>query len=138
MIFFAAGGWGIKLVIDGNLIAKKLKIWKFWTKHMLFTSKKKQRTHRIQIQVEKVWFFGKKSFLKIFLTFLIFFGVGIENMYFSIFQNFQKIFWKMTSIGPKKCSKKQSHEIWAHLKRQPRRHARSSTRACWLYPIRFP
>ena len=115
MIFFAAGGWGIKLVIDENLIAKKLKIWKFWTKHMLFTSKKKQRTHRIQIQVEKVWFFGKKSFLKIFLTFFDFFW-SWNWKYVSIFQNFQKIFWKMTSMGPIKCSKKQSHEIWAHLK----------------------
>ena len=38
-------------------------------------------------------------------------GVETENKSFLIFQNFQKYFCKSASMGPIKCSKKQSHEI---------------------------
>ena len=51
MIFFAAGDQGIRLVIDESLIAKKMKIL---SKTYVMYIKKKLRTCRIQIQVEKV------------------------------------------------------------------------------------
>ena len=39
MTIFAARGQIIKMVIDEYFIAKKMKNWKFWEKHMLYTSK---------------------------------------------------------------------------------------------------
>ena len=72
----------------------------------------------------------KKS---IFFNFSIFvpkwgpFGVGMKNIFFTIFQNFQNFFWKMASMGPIECWMKQSHEIWAHLGHPLRSHKLSST-----------
>ena len=77
--------------------------------------KRKLRTCRIQIQVEKVWFFGKKPK---FLDFWIFFpkggpfGVETVNFFFSIFQNFITLFSKIASLGPNRYWNKQSHEFW--------------------------
>ena len=68
--------------------------------------KRMLRTCRIQIQDEKVCFFEEEPF---FRKFLIFFQRGDplvserKFLFFSIFQNFQKKFLKMASMGPKEC-----------------------------------
>ena len=76
---------------------------------------KKSKEHvEFRFRLKKYYFLGKKSFFKIFSIFFPKggpFGVGIDDIYFLIFQNFQKKVLKMTSIEPKECWMKQSHEI---------------------------
>ena len=88
--------------------------------------KRKLRTCRIQIQVEKVWFSWKNQFFLFISNFSK--GFCISKISFLIFWNFQKnFFWKMASMGPIKCWKEQSHEIWAQLGHPLRIHDGLST-----------
>ena len=115
VIIFAAIGPGMKLVIAENFSAKKNENLKFFCKTYVIYIKRKLRTCRIQIQVEKVWFFGKEPK---FLDFWIFFpkggpfGVETVKFFFSIFQNFIILFSKITLMGPNRCWNKQSQEFW--------------------------
>ena len=72
-----------------------------------------------------------------FFDFFRFF-ISLESQCQSSFFQFYKIskifFWKMASMGPLECWKKQSHEKWAHLGHPLRSHARSSTCACGFHP----
>ena len=132
VIIFAAMGPGMKLVIDGNFLAEKNENLKFFCKTYVIYIKRKLRTCRIQIQEEKVWFLFKKE-KKIF--FWIFSDVRtVKKIFFFIFSKFSTFFLKNAPRGPRKCEKKQSHEIWAYLERPQRCHARSSTGACTLCP----
>ena len=81
--------------------------------------KRKLRTCRNQIQVEKVWFFWKKS---IFLIFFYFFALWCRNgkiSFYQIFKISKTFFKKVTSMGTVECWKEQNHEIWAHLRHPP-------------------
>ena len=126
VIIFAAMGPGMKLVIDGNFLAEKNENLKFFCKTYVIYIKRKLRTCRIQIQEEKVWFLFKKDKKK--YIFLNFFWCqnGQKKFFFSIFSKFSTFFLKNAPRGPRKCEKKQSHEIWAYLERPQRCHARSS------------
>ena len=103
MTIFAARGQGFKLVNDGNLIARNWKIENF-EQNLCYVAQKKLRTCRIQIQVEKVWIFEKKTSFWIFLNYFPKggpFGVKMVNFYFSIFQNFiflfqKQVYWDQT------------------------------------------
>ena len=95
--------------------------------------KTKQTTCRIQIQVQKVWFWKKNS---IFWLFPIFFPWShrVKFLFFNFSRFQKKIFFEMASMGPLECWKKQSHEKWAHLGHPLRSHARSSICACGFHP----
>ena len=80
MTILAVRGGGKNLVIDRNFIVKNENL-KILTKTHFIYLKRKLKTCRIQIQVEKVYFFLKKPF-----------GVVTEFFFFSIFQNFQSFF----------------------------------------------
>ena len=54
MIIFAAMGPGMKLVINGNFLAEKNENLKFFCKSYVIYIKRKLRTSKIQIQIEKV------------------------------------------------------------------------------------
>ena len=130
---FKARGPGIKLIINENFIAKKLKSREIFGKYKLYTSKKSLEHVEFRFKMKKCDFLKKKHK---FWNCSDFdqkggpFGFEVKNSLFSNFQNFRFFFLKMASRG--KCYKKQSHEIWAHLECPPRRRARSSTRAYWL------
>ena len=134
VIIFAAMEPGMKFIIDGNFSAKKMKIWNSFCKTYVLYIKKKLRTCRIQIQEEKVWFLFKKDKKMYFFEFFLM-SEQSKKIFFWFFQNFN-FFLKNTPRGPRKCEKKQSHEIWAYLERPQRCHARSSTGACTLCPPR--
>ena len=85
MTIFATRGEGMKLVIDGNFIARKMKNQKFWGKLMLGSSKKKQRTCRFQIHVGKVWIFEKNQFFEFFSIFAKGGTLWCQNSKFSFF-----------------------------------------------------
>ena len=121
MIIFAAMGPGMKLVIDGNFLAEKNENLKFFCKTYVIYIKRKLRTCRIQIQEEKVWFLFKKEKKYIFLNFF-WCQNGQKKFFFRFFQNFQLFFLKNAPRGPRKCLKKQSHEICAHLKFPPKNY----------------
>ena len=95
--------------------------------------KTKQTTCRIQIQVQKVWFWKKNS---IFWLFPIFFPWShrVKFLFFNFSRFQKKFFFEMASMGPLECWKKQSHEKWAHLGHPLRSHARSSICACGFHP----
>ena len=59
MIFLAVGGCKKNLVIDKNSTVKNEKL-KILTKTHVIYLKRKLRTCKMQIQVEKVWFVTKK------------------------------------------------------------------------------
>ena len=61
MTIFAARGQRMKVVLDGNFIAKKMKIWKFWAKHMLCTLKKNYGHAEFRFRLKKYDFLEKKS-----------------------------------------------------------------------------
>ena len=105
---------------------------KFFCKTYVMYIKRKLRTCRIQIQEEKVWFLFKKDKKMYFFEFFLM-SEQSKKIFFWFFQNFN-FFLKNTPRGPRKCEKKQSHEIWAYLERPQRCHARSSTGACTLCP----
>ena len=120
---FAARGQRMKLVIDEKFIGKKLKIWKFWAKPMLCTSKESLEHVEFRFRCKKIDFFEKIKFFSIFRFFFPKggpFDVETQISFFLIFQNFQKQFLKMASMRPKECWMKQSHVIWAHLGHPPR------------------
>ena len=111
---------------------------KILTKTQVIYLKRKQRTCRMQIQVEKVWFVTKKM-EKFNFEKKIFkggpFEVGtVEKKNFR-FSKFKIFFWKMASMGRGKCWEKQTHEIWAHFEHPPRNHERSSTRGGSVNPL---
>ena len=86
-------------------------------------------TCTIQIQVEKVWFVAEKLEKFEFEKKNSKGGTLMsEQSFFSLFQSFKILFWKMASIARGKCSKKQSHKIWACLEHPLRNQERSSTR----------
>ena len=62
-------------------------------------------------------YFLKNHFLKFFS--IIFLKDVRTELWFSFlnFSKFSNSSWKLASMGPSKCPKKQSHEIWANLKR---------------------
>ena len=133
VIIFAAIGPGMKLVIAENFSAKKNENLKFFCKTYVIYIKRKLRTCGIQIQEEKVWFMSKKLKKNFFSIFFLCQN-GQKIFFFSIFSKFSNFFLKNGPRGPRKFEKKQSHEIWAYLERPQRRHTRSSTGACTLYP----
>ena len=59
MTLFAARGQWMKLVIDGKFIGKKVKIWKFWAKSMLCTSKESLEYVEFRFRCKKIDFFVK-------------------------------------------------------------------------------
>ena len=108
------------------------------TKTYVIYLKRKLRTYKIQIQVEKVWFVTKK-WKSLILNFFFQRGDPLmserSKFFFPVFQNFKIIFWKMASMGHGKCWEKQTHKIWAHFKHPPRNHERSSTRGGSVNPL---
>ena len=107
---------------------------KILTKTHVIYLKRKLRTCRIQIYVEKVWFVTKKLEKNNFQN--LFFKVMSEwsKIFFSIFQIFKIFFWKMASMGRNKCWKEQSHEIWAQSEHPLRRHMRYPSKGGPLPP----
>ena len=103
MTIFATRGEGMKLVIDGNFIARKMKNQKFWGKLMLGSSKKKQRTCRFQIHVGKVWIFEKNQFFEFFSIFAKGGTLWCQNSKFSFFNllKFRISFFKSSLTGTK-------------------------------------
>ena len=59
MIILAVRGRGKNLVIDRNSIVKIENLKNFTKTHVIYL-KRKLRTYKMQIQVEKVWFVTKK------------------------------------------------------------------------------
>ena len=103
MTIFAARGLRMKVVIDGNFIAKNNENLKKMSKIDIMYLKRKLRSCRIQIQVEIVRFFGKET--KSFIFFNFFpkggpFGVKTVKIFFSIFQDFIIFFSKIALLGP--------------------------------------
>ena len=89
-IFLAARGRWIRVVIDKKSYSKKIENSKILSKMYVMSIKRKLWTCRIQIQIEKVWFW-KPSFIR-FFTFL-FKGVSVQNFFFFlIFKIFKNIF----------------------------------------------
>ena len=115
MIIFATRGQRI----NRKHMAKKIEILKILSKTYLMYLKRKLKTCRNQIQVEKVWFFLKKINLTNFFDFFAFGVHMVKILFFSIFEIFQFFFWKMASMGPIECWKEQSHEIWAYFGHPP-------------------
>ena len=109
-----------------------MKIWNSFCKTYVLYIKKKLRTCRIQIQEEKVWFLFKKDKKMYFFEFFLM-SEQSKKIFFWFFQNFN-FFLKNTPRGPRKCEKKQSHELWAYLERPQRCHTQSSTSAWTLCP----
>ena len=137
MIILAMRGQGKNLVIDRNSIVKKRKFEILTKTHVIYI-KRKLRTCKIQIQVEKVWFVTKKleknNFQKFFFKGGTLWCRNNQKIFFLIFQNFKIFFWKMASMGCVKCWKEQSHEIWAQSERPLRRHVRYPSRGGQLDP----
>ena len=117
---FKARGPGMKLIIDGNFIAKKMKIYKnFWKIYVIYI-KRKLRTCRIQIQDEKVWFFEKNPQI---LKFFRFWSKGgtlwsrSEKFTFFKFSKFSEFFfekWPQGVLGNVKRNKVMKYElIWS-------------------------
>ena len=137
MIILAMRGQGKNLVIDRNSIVKKRKFEILTKTHVIYI-KRKLRTCKIQIQVEKVWFVTKKLEKNNFQNF--FFKGGTlwcrsgRKTFFRFFKFSKFFFWKMAPMGHNKCRKKQSHEIWAQSERPLRRHARYPSRGGQLDP----
>ena len=73
---------------------------------MLCTSKESLEHVEFRFRCKKIDFFEK---IKFFSIFRFFFQRGdplvseSKFLFFSIFQNFQKYFLKMASMGPKEC-----------------------------------
>ena len=63
---FAARGSRIKSIIDGKLIGKKLKIWKFLAKPMLFTSKESLEHVEFRFRCKTIDLFEKIIFFQVF------------------------------------------------------------------------
>ena len=84
----------IQLVMNWNFIAKENRIWKFWVKQILYTSKENH------IQVEKEWSVWKSQ--------------SFNFWFLSKFQSFSKI----ALLGPNRYWGTQSHEFWWHLSSQ--------------------
>ena len=77
--------------------------------------KRKLRTFLIHILVQKYDFFSKKRKILIFLDCYPkggSFDFETAKSFFWILQKFISFFHEMTSQGPGKCKKKQSHEVW--------------------------
>ena len=129
---FATRAGGKTLRIDEKFLIKKNENFKIFRKIYGMYIKTKQKTRRIQIPVQKVWFWKKNQFFDVFQFFFL--GVAASKFNFSIFQDFKNFFWKMTLMGPLECWKKQCHEKWAYLGHPLKSHARSSTCACGFHP----
>ena len=69
MTLFTARGQQMKLVIDGKFIGKKVKIWKFWAKPILCTSKESLEHVEFRFRCKKFDFLWKKSIFSIFYLF---------------------------------------------------------------------
>ena len=87
MTIFVARGQGMKLIMNGKSIAKKMKILKILSKTHVMYLKRKPKTCKNQIQVEKVWFFWKNQFFRLWC-------LKGKNFLFLIFRNFQNSFLK--------------------------------------------
>ena len=114
MIILAVRGRRKNLVIDRNSIVKNENLKIFTKTHVIYL-KRKLRTCKMQIQVEKVWFVTKKMEK---FNFEFFFSKGgpfdvktVKNI-FSIFQKFQNKISQVTFMGPFKHKKEQSQEFW--------------------------
>ena len=137
MIILALRGQRKNLVINRNSIVKKWKFEKLSKTNFIYL-KRKLRTCRIQIQVEKVWFVTKilekndfqNSFFKGPLM-----SDG-QKTFIRFFKFSKFFFWKMASIGSNKCWKKQSHEIWAQSERPLRHYMRYPSRGVRWTPSR--
>ena len=115
MTIFAATGQEMKLVTDKIFMARKMKIWKFWAKCILCTSKESLEHVEFRFRLKKYDFLEKKIFF-------LFFSKGgtlwfcTSKISFLIFWDFQKLFlkngfngtykmlkgtksWNMSSIG---------------------------------------
>ena len=92
MTTFAARGQWIKLIINEKFIGKKVKIWKFWEKPMLCTSKKSFEHVEIRFRCKKFDFLWKKSIFSIF-RFLFQKGDPLvserKNFFSRFFKNFK-------------------------------------------------
>ena len=112
----------MKLVIDRNFIGKKTKNLKILTKTCVMYLKRKLKTYRNQIHVERVGFVLKKAISYFFDIFSRGFG-AVKFDFCQIFQFFQFFFqkwpqWDLTNIVRNKVMKNEL--IWSIL--------RSSTR----------
>ena len=119
----------MKLVIDGKIIGKKVKNWKFWAKPKLRTSKESLEHVEFRFRYKKFDFSEKNIFSNFWFFFQRWDPLVSECkiFLFQFFQIFKKNFWKMASMGLIECWMKQSHEIWTHLGHPPRSDMGSST-----------
>ena len=105
MIILAVRGRGKNLIIDRNSIVKIENLKNFTKTHVIYL-KRKLRTCKMQIQVEKVWFVTKKMEKNNFEKKISKggpFEVGTVEKKISVFQIFKIFFWKMASMGRGKC-----------------------------------
>ena len=91
-VFFDARGSGMKVIINKNFIAQKVKIWRFCAKPMLYTSKKSLEHVQYKFKEKKYDFFQKKKIFNIFN----FFSKGgtlwcrnRQKNFFPFFKNFK-------------------------------------------------
>ena len=128
----------MKVVIDGDFIAKKKLQFENFEKNWYYIPQKKAKNMWNSNSVRKSMIYCKKIGKKKFSKF--FFQRGDPLMskrsknFFAIFQIFKNFFWKVASMGHKKCRKKQSHEIWAPSNRPLRRHVRYTSSLGLLDP----
>ena len=114
--FFDATGSGMKVIIDGNIIAKKVKIWKFCAKSMLYTSKESLEHVEFRFRTKKYDNLKKNP---IFDFFLIFIQRGDPLVserkisFFWIFKIFKSFFekWPQGVLGNDKRNKVMKYEL---------------------------
>ena len=89
--------------------SKKVIVWKFWPKLMLYTSKESSEHIKFRFTLKKYDLLLKKwknLNLKFFFSKGGPFDVGTVKKHFFDFSNFQIFFWKMASMGHNECWKK--------------------------------
>ena len=87
-LFYAARGQGMKLIVNGKSITRKMKSFRFWAKPMLCTSKKCLEHVNSDSSLKKYDFFEKKNNLINFFDFFSFGVAIIKILFFSIYENF--------------------------------------------------
>ena len=72
----------MKLIIDGDFIAKKMKIWEIFEKYMLYTSKESLEHVEFRFRMKRYDFFGKNPQILNYFPILILILVLKRKIYF--------------------------------------------------------